>query len=78
MFLVHVLDLLVTVKKGDFQEYVDTLRYMLCDLGVTIGSVGKGYNGEFFSAFTGSLINIDTIITKIKRFISYAIQRTVC
>ena len=59
-------------KKGDFQEYVDTLRYMLCDLGVTIGSVGKGYNGEFFSAFTGSLINIDTIIAKIKRFISYA------
>ena len=59
-------------KKGDFQEYADTLRYMLCDLGVTIGSVGKGYNGEFFSAFTGSLININTIITKIKRFISYA------
>ena len=58
--------------KGDFQEYVDTLRYMLCDLGVTIGEVSEGYNGEFFSAITGSLVNIDLIITKIKRFISYA------
>lgn len=60
------------LSKDRFQNYVDTLKYMLCDLGVTLGMVGKNEKGEFFSVVTGKLVSIDQAIVKIKRFISYA------
>ena len=59
-------------KKGDFSEYINTLKYMLCDLGITIGSVTQSKKGNYLSVFTGKLVDIQSIIVKIKRFITYA------
>lgn len=61
-------------KKGPLKTFEDTLRYMLCDLGVTLSELVSNNKGNYISVVTGKLVKVDEIMVKIKRFISYAIN----
>jgi hypothetical protein len=61
-------------KTSSLENFGQTLKYMLCDLGHTMAGLVQNNQGKFISVVTGKVVSVQTIIVKIKRFISYAIN----
>lgn len=60
---------------GPGKTLIKDLKWLVTDLGTTAGAVVPNPKGQgFISAINGSLVNMQTLIDKIKQFISYAIQ----
>ncbi len=60
---------------GPGATLVKDLKWLLTEIATTAGTVIPNPNGRgFISAVNGSIVSLQTLIDKVKQFISYAIQ----